>query len=472
MVSGSGGINTGGVSGEPGGGPSNSGGIPAAGGGTDTGGTGVGGMSVSDRTGGVGTGGVSSGGSIGTGGTGTGGEASGGRAGTGGAGTGGAGTGGSCQSPQVMCGTACTSTQNDGANCGRCGVACTVKQVCVNGACQCAAPTQSCSGSCIDTSTDPGNCGACGHDCRFGTCTASKCDPVLLQTATNTVNLASDGASVYALDYDGGIIYGCALAQCGRGGTMSPLRDGLTKPVYVLSVPSVGSVFISQFAAGSVLSISGTGTLKSTITIPSASITIGLATDGANLYIGAAGQGIQKTPLAGNTPTAIFADTTREVLYDAQTNSLFAVQTDRVLKCPLSGTTCTTFFPATTQQMNAVAVAGGRLFVTLLDTVTPLSTKTGLFSCSTAGSTCTPTALLSGPAAEDPFWMTADATYVYLRMRDGIYRCAVGGCAGAASFVTASPVLISQIADDATAIYWSGYSTGAGRGVYRFAKQP
>jgi Stigma-specific protein, Stig1 len=335
---------------------SGAGGLRGTGG---VGGSGAGGLR---GTGGViaGVGGSGAGGLRGTGGVvavGVGGSGAGGLRGMGGmtaAGVGGSGAGGSPCAGRTMCGSACT-----------------------------------------DIASDLHNCGACGHDCRFGTCAQSQCVPALLATATNLVELASDGSSVYGLDSFGGIAYGCTLAQCGGGGMMAPIRTGLASPVQVLPVPSVGSVFISQFASGVVFNLSPTGAVKSMITIPSATLTIGLTTDGANLYVGTASSlGVQKTPLTANTPTMAFPAAGREVLYDPTSDAVFAVLIDRVMKCPAGGTSCTTFYPPTPFQMNGVAIAGGRLFFTLIgDPQTAASS--GLYMCPTQAITCNVTPLLT-----------------------------------------------------------------------------
>ena len=51
---------------------------------------------------------------------------------------------------------------------------------------------------CNDTSSDSFNCGACGHDCLGGTCTQSRCGPVVLATEPgNPTAIAVDATHVY-----------------------------------------------------------------------------------------------------------------------------------------------------------------------------------------------------------------------------------------------------------------------------------
>lgn len=64
----------------------------------------------------------------------------------------------------------CADLQNDVANCGMCGAACPMGQVCNNAACvvSCGKPLVACNNVCIDPNTDPLNCGGCGTVCQMG----------------------------------------------------------------------------------------------------------------------------------------------------------------------------------------------------------------------------------------------------------------------------------------------------------------
>ncbi len=94
--------------------------------------------------------------------------------------SGAAGGGGGSTCPFTVCGTACTDTQLDPANCGACGKACEAGQVCTEGACATTCPTAQtlCGSACADTAVDPANCGTCGHACDPGVvCKAGTCSP-------------------------------------------------------------------------------------------------------------------------------------------------------------------------------------------------------------------------------------------------------------------------------------------------------
>lgn len=68
-----------------------------------------------------------------------------------------------CQSGLSLCGVACCNLQNDNANCGGCGVACSGGTVCMAG--RCLTPPPACA---ADLRSDVNNCGACGNRCATG----------------------------------------------------------------------------------------------------------------------------------------------------------------------------------------------------------------------------------------------------------------------------------------------------------------
>lgn len=96
-----------------------------------------------------------------------------------GGGSGGSGSGGSgCSYPEQTCGSTCTDTDTDSANCGGCGLSCAPTQMCSKGVCVqgCVAPQLSCAGTCVDTDSDLGNCGSCGHVCEASqACNGGSC---------------------------------------------------------------------------------------------------------------------------------------------------------------------------------------------------------------------------------------------------------------------------------------------------------
>jgi hypothetical protein len=80
-----------------------------------------------------------------------------------------------CATGTLSCGGSCVP--EDTKNCGSCGVSCESTQVCSNGICgsQCNGGTTQCpspdgTNVCVDTQNDPANCGRCGGEPDSGTC--------------------------------------------------------------------------------------------------------------------------------------------------------------------------------------------------------------------------------------------------------------------------------------------------------------
>jgi hypothetical protein len=407
---------------------------------------------------------------VGTGGAGAGGKGVGGM-GVGGMGVGGMGVGGSggtCQAPLALCGTTCVATASDPLNCGRCNNPCPTNDRCLNSVCQCVAPNILCNGVCLNPASDLHNCGACGHDCKIGVCGGGACNPVFLATPDSIGLVASDGTNVYAANNT--TVYSCAISQCGNGGTLTPILTGLQFAQAILPVPAVGSLFVSEGGAGLVDNITPAGAVK--FLINGGAGPGALASDGTNLYFstGTGTSGIQRTPLAANTPTKFVSDLAGGLAYDPASSSLFARVTGGILKCPIATAVCTSFYQ-NANQVNDMAIAGGKLFVTVDDFLSGTGAGGGVFSCPTTGTTCVATPQVTGPAFGDEWFITADTSYFYFTSQsaanDGIYRCPFAGCNGAPMPIYADPVARS-LTNDATSIYWTEGTTG----LFRLAKQP
>ncbi|MCP3100577.1 hypothetical protein LZ198_17035 [Myxococcus sp. K15C18031901] len=102
-----------------------------------------------------------------------------------------------CTAGLSVCEGACVDLVGDAQNCGACGSACGVAEVCQDGACGCRAGTQSCGGACVDTASDVAHCGACGLACAAGqVCEAGRCQEGcsdgLLRCAGACVDAGSD----------------------------------------------------------------------------------------------------------------------------------------------------------------------------------------------------------------------------------------------------------------------------------------
>jgi hypothetical protein len=136
------------------------------------------------------------------------------------------------------CPSTCTNVLSDPSNCGLCGHACFLNQVCANGLCVtvsgsggaggstskppmgCAAPFTTCGSLCTDTLSDANNCGGCNRACPSGdTCQSGFCTPPNDPESCAPPNHVCGGTCVdLAHDRDNCLACGqaCAVGQlCG-----------------------------------------------------------------------------------------------------------------------------------------------------------------------------------------------------------------------------------------------------------------
>jgi Stigma-specific protein, Stig1 len=103
----------------------------------------------------------------------------------------------------TRCGERCADLRSDPANCGVCGRACPTGQECAGGACSvvCRAPETLCDGRCVVTATDRSNCGRCGNVCparpnASAACVASACVYACGGTFADCDRAAANGCEV------------------------------------------------------------------------------------------------------------------------------------------------------------------------------------------------------------------------------------------------------------------------------------
>lgn len=124
-----------------------------------------------------------------------------------------------CSEGLTACGNkTCEDLQNDPQNCGQCGVACGVGEVCQAGDCICAPGAQECGGACVVVGTNPDHCGACGNACGdMEVCQAGMCQAACTGTATlcgrSCVDVESDAQNCGACGN------ACAQGQSCNSGT-------------------------------------------------------------------------------------------------------------------------------------------------------------------------------------------------------------------------------------------------------------
>ena len=282
----SGGQSNGGTAGKGGGGASGSGATTGSGGTSGSGGSGgAGGM--------TGPGGSSgSGGRAGSGGAGSGGAGSGGMSGSG-------GSGGSCSNGTYQCiaspptsqqctngswgnNQVCTGTTPLclAGKCAACadgakdcssnvprscvsgawqnGTACTGGATCSAGACTCPTSTTACASICSNLQTDGANCGTCGHSCQGGTCSAGKCQPVVIASGQNKPwSIATDGTTLFWVNQGNKTLIRYTLAS--GTSTVYPSSGNCTSATGGLAV-AAGKVWWSSSNATCWVATPATGT--------------------------------------------------------------------------------------------------------------------------------------------------------------------------------------------------------------------
>lgn len=120
-----------------------------------------------------------------------------------------------CQ--QTDCDGVCVDTRVDSDNCGACGNACAVGQICDAGTCTtaCTGGTTECGGACVDTQVDPDHCGGCDIACG----TDEACDSGTCMLTCDAPTILCDGACIDPMT---------DLTYCGASGDCSGGTAGVT----------------------------------------------------------------------------------------------------------------------------------------------------------------------------------------------------------------------------------------------------
>lgn len=119
-----------------------------------------------------------------------------------------------CMAGSTQCGGTCVNLQEDQLNCGACGLACDLGQVCSAGQCLTSCPSglAVCGETCRDLQNDASNCNACGVSCpATWACFAGACTPVWWQVLTAPPGAGcpglpdfTPGGQNFVYDIDGG----------------------------------------------------------------------------------------------------------------------------------------------------------------------------------------------------------------------------------------------------------------------------
>ena len=124
------------------------------------------------------------------------------------------------------CSLTCADLASDALNCGACGAACGVGELCQGGRCQCPPGTSLCGNRCVSTLSDPANCGGCAGTVAGRACTADQvCDRGQCQTTCVTPGSTQCGQSCVTLASDanncGTCGHSCPPPQSCHGGSCS-----------------------------------------------------------------------------------------------------------------------------------------------------------------------------------------------------------------------------------------------------------
>lgn len=342
---------------------------------------------------------------------------------------------------------------------------------------------------------DGANCGACGHSCQGGTCTGSKCDPVLV--VDNAATLAP-----YDIVEDNGFFYFTNLNTSGLSSLakIAVTAQNSAPPATILSDWSTheglpyqvaaggGKVFFSVYSgsatngnfAGGVVACTTTS-CPNEVTVPNVD-SYAVTTDGTNVVFGAlydddAGNdhyGIRKSGLTLAPIAQIVTDLGDNANYlKIDGAKVYIASPSGVFTCPITGCggNATTLNTLDAQEL---AVANGKVYFTS----SPFS---GTPTVQSLDSTTAPASLTQiASVVTNPLSIAADAEFIYFTdvgdttdaTTGKVVRCPVAGCgASDVNAVTISTGLAKGgnprgFVNDATAIYW-GSRTGK---IWKLAK--
>ncbi len=115
----------------------------------------------------------------------------------------------------------------------------------------CAPPTMACGETCIDVTSDPHHCGSCAHDCMTTTCTAGRCAPQILGSATvppRSVALTDTDVLYTSAWFDSDRSFH-TLSRIPKDGGPSTALTALFEPTTGLFV-GAGQVYVPAYTAG------------------------------------------------------------------------------------------------------------------------------------------------------------------------------------------------------------------------------
>jgi hypothetical protein len=314
----------------------------------------------------------------------------------------------------------------------------------------------------IDIASDPHNCGRIGHDCRLGACDAGVCQPFSYAVGEPTPwGLALDANRIYwTNDLAPGSVRACPLAGCDASGpaTLASAATAITR----LAVDAT-NVYFTEFDAGDVASCPLTGCTGAPASIQTGEFEpMGIALGGGNVYWAVSGgTEIHFRPLAGGTLVTLATTSGPRTLVTDSTSIYWASAGGEAGSCPLALCPTPTIF-ATGQ--------ASPYFITVYDGDAYWSNNTSpagsIVKCAVAGCGGSPTTIT---ASDFPLGLAVDATGIYWvagATTGAVYHCPLAGCGATPEVLASGQNQPFSLAIDATAIYW----TDAGGSVNALAK--
>lgn len=368
--------------------------------------------------------------------------------------------GGQCVLPQLDCSGVCVDPSTDRSNCGGCGHACQVNELCTPGTSNNSASCVACSGNqiacgasgatfCADTTSDPKNCGSCGHVCTQGlTCKDSQCSCPLTTCGTSCVDTTTDvnncgGCGTVCPNggpHEGAI---CTQSHCGivcqpfyadcdgvgTNGCESNLQTGST---------SCGAC--NRTCAGGA-TCSG-GTCATTTYVQQTNNLAGTAVDSSFVYWadqGSAGA-IKRSPTGTASPQTYFADNTATILFADATRLVWLDLNTKINSRLLSGGAVTSL--VTTSGILAMYVDSGFVYY---------GTSGGVVARVPTDGSTGPTTITS---VTSPRALVADATNVYVASISGNIETAPASGQNVIATTFATGASTEVLAIDGTNVYW------------------
>jgi hypothetical protein len=287
----------------------------------------------------------------------------------------------------------------------------------------------------------------------------------VIGTYTTTGNgkaIASDTHALY-FTTSSGTLFSCPKSGCGSSPVV--LSSGLLAPYSLAYDPDIQSLWLDEWAAGSVDSFSRAGALELQIT--GQSPPSGVAFDSTSVYWGTTST-IEKSTKDGQTQTTIAAGLpsgVNAIALDEGLGVVFAAlqgDSGAIVTAPISGNGTWSYFAGTSAhaQGNPVAIVVQSPSVYWINAGTSANAYQdgGLFSCDVLGCSA-PQSMTASPFAYGAA-VIADSTSVYFGRADTsgvqINRCPLRGCGSKPAVIATGQTLMSgqTLTQDTTAIYW------------------